>query len=154
MDGALSFPGSELMFRKTKAIFLGLVLCLGFLPVAHAGTELQLLIALNGTPRYLGTIVATTTKNNHDTATPFNNTGDALKGKLLLIQTDAACYINFGTTNAITAVSSATTGAVSVKLNADERVIVRMDPESGYGWIAALAVSGTANIKVWDLKER
>lgn len=116
--------------------------------------DLQFALALNGTPRYLGTIVATTTKNNHDTATAFNNTGDALKGKLLLIQPDAACHINFGTTNAITAVTSQTAGAVSVFIGANERVIVRMDPESGFGWIAAVAVSGTANVKVFDLKER
>jgi hypothetical protein len=101
--------------------------------------------ALSGSPSFLGTIVATTTKNNHDTATPFNNTGEALKAKILLIQPDAACYILPGSTNAATV-----TTANGIKLGADERVIITMT--SNEGWLCALAVSGTANVKVWELR--
>jgi hypothetical protein len=102
---------------------------------------------LNGCPSYLGVIVATTTKNNHDTAVPFNNTGEALKGKVLLLQSDAAFYLLPGTTNAATvATSGATTG---VLVAANERVVMVMG--SSYGWVAAVAVSGTANVKVWEL---
>lgn len=108
--------------------------------------HLQFDLALMASPVYLGTIVATTTKNNHDTNTPFNNTGDALKGKLLMLQSDADCHIAFGTTNAITAATTATTG--SVKLLADERVQVKMG--ASHGWIACV---GTANLKVWELPQ-
>lgn len=99
---------------------------------------------LNGTPRLLGKIVATTTKNNHDTAVPFNNTGEALKGKALLFQSDAAFYLYEGDTNAATA-----TPDNGVLVAANERVIMCMG--SSYGWVAAVAVSGTANVKVWEL---
>ena len=99
---------------------------------------------LNGCPSYLGVIVATTTKNNHDTAAAFNNTGEALKGKVLLLQSDAAFYLYPGTTNAATA---STTNGVLVAAN--ERVVMVMG--SSYGWVAALSVSGTANVKVWEL---
>lgn len=99
---------------------------------------------LNGTPVLLGTIVATTTKNNHDTAVAFNNTGDALKGKLLMLQPDAACYIDFGTANTGTATTSA------IKLAADERVVVSMT--EAHGWVACVSVSGTTNLRVWELR--
>jgi hypothetical protein len=97
-----------------------------------------------GPANWLGTIVATTTKNNHDTATPFNDTGDGLGGKLLLLQPDAACYVKFGTTNATTVTSSN-----GLKLAADQFYYVNVP--SNYGWVAALAVSGTANVKVFEL---
>lgn len=109
----------------------------------------QLFDASNGTPVFLGVIIATTTKNNHDTATPFNNTGDALKGKLLLLQPDTACWVKFGTANTVTASSTATAG--SIYLAARERVIVGMAGGLGYGWIACVAVSGTTNLLVHEL---
>ena len=99
---------------------------------------------LNGVPTYLGVVVATTTKNNHDTAVPFNDTGEALKGKVIMLQSDAAFYFNAGTVNTGTAT---TTNGVLVA--AGERVILVMG--SSYGWMACLAVSGTANIKFWEL---
>lgn len=104
----------------------------------------DLTTTLNGVPTYLGVVVATTTKNNHDTAAPFNNTGEALKGRVLMMQSDAAFYFNAGITNAITAT---TTNGVLVA--AGERVILVMG--SSYGWMACLAVTGTANIKFWEL---
>lgn len=100
--------------------------------------------ALNGSPSYLGVIVATTTKNNHDTAAPFNNTGDALKGRVLLLQPDAACYVLAGILN--TATVTTTNG---VKLQADERVILTMT--ASQGWLACVSVTGTTNLKVWEM---
>ncbi len=96
---------------------------------------------LNGSPSYLGTIVATTTKNNHDTAAPFNDTTNALTGKVLLIQPDAACYVLPGIVNTTTV-----TTANGLYLGANERVILTMTPLQGW-----LAVVGTANLKVWEL---
>jgi hypothetical protein len=104
----------------------------------------HLLGPLNGTPVRLGTIVATTTKNNYDTATPFNNSGDGLAGKVLLIQADAAGYILPGTAS-----TSTVTTSNGVKVSADERVIITM--QSNYLSLAALAVSGTMNVKIWEL---
>lgn len=104
----------------------------------------ELVTNLNGTPNYLGVIVATTTKNNHDTAVPFNDTGEALKGKVLLIQPDAVCYIYVGTVN--TATATTTNG---IKVGADERVIIAMG--SSYGWLACVSSTGTTNCRVWEL---
>ena len=101
----------------------------------------------------LGTIVATTTKNNHDTATPFcNTTGNTLAGKLLLLQPDAACYINFGSANNITATTSN-----GIYVGAFERLEVLLDlnsSDAAYGYLACLSVSGTTNLKVWELAQR
>ena len=104
----------------------------------------QYLKALNGTPVLLGTIVATTTKNNDDTATPFNNTGDALKGKTVVLQSDTACYVKAGTVDTVTV-----TAATGLLLEANEKYVLSLG--SNYGWIAALAVSGTSNVKVFEL---
>lgn len=103
--------------------------------------ELQHQLRMAGTPVYLGTIVATTTKNNHDTATPFNNTGRGLAGKTVVLQADAACHVAYGTTNAVTV----TTGN-GFALAAGQSVSHRMVGD--YGWIA---VVGTANVKVFEL---
>ncbi len=104
----------------------------------------KVLTHLNGSPQFLGVIVATTTKNNHDTAAAFNNTGDALKAKVLLVQPDAACYVLAGTLNTATV-----TAANGVRLEANEKYVLTM--RDSEGWLAGLAVSGTANIRVWEL---
>jgi hypothetical protein len=105
--------------------------------------ELVLSMQLNGTPVRLGTIVAAgSSVNNHTTASAFDNANDALKGKVLLIQADAACHIAFGTTNAVAATTS------DFELAAGQSVIVRMNERLGYGWIAVI---GTVNLKVWEL---
>lgn len=103
---------------------------------------------LNGTPVKLGAVVATTTKNNHDTAVPFNNTGNALKGKVLLLHASAACNVNFaGADNTATASATATDTTYGVPLSANERVTVSI--HNDYGWIA---VVGSATVTVWELK--
>ena len=107
----------------------------------------DLFTPLNGVPTALGVIVATTTKSNHDTAAPFNNTGDALKCKVLLLQPDTACWIAFGTTNAVTASTVATAG--SIYLAARQLLPIVMTER--HGWIACVAVSGTTNLQVWEL---
>lgn len=114
------------------------------------------IVKFSGRPTFLGVIVATTSKNNHTTAAPFNNTGNALLGKVLMLQSDAAFYLDFGLTNAAAATTSAT--GSSMLIQANERVTVTMDDVDGtvkagefYGWLAAIAVSGTANVKVWEL---
>lgn len=125
-----------------KRLLLFVILALS--PVAHAARELPAtpIITLNGTPTFLGTITATTTKNNHDTSSPFNNTSDALKGWVLMVQCDAAGYLLPGTTNA-----AAVTTTNGIKVAADEKYIFIMSVQ--HGWLAALAVTGTLNCKVW-----
>jgi hypothetical protein len=113
------------------------------MPVMMSGVHLD--AATMKMPRsYAGVIVATTTKNNHDTAVPFLNTGQALKGKVLAIYADAACYILAGTAN--TATVTSTNG---LPMAAGETKVVVMDSTSG--WLACVSVSGTTNLKVWDL---
>jgi hypothetical protein len=109
------------------------------------GADDRFLKTLNGTPVYLGTIVSTTTKNNHDTASAFNNTGVALKNMTLLVQSDAAAYIRAGTANSVTV-----TSANGLLLEANEKYVLKMTGD--YSFLAALSVSGsTANIKVFQL---
>lgn len=97
---------------------------------------------LNGTPVLLGTItVAGASKNNADTAVPFSNTGNCLKGKTLLLQPSASVHVLPGTAS-----NSTVTTSNGVKIGADERVIITMAED--YGW---LAVIGTADVKVWEL---
>ena len=107
----------------------------------------QILTPLNGVPAFLGVIVATTTKNNNDTAAPFNNTGEALKGKVILLSPDTACWINFGATSAVTASTTPTAGSIFV--NARERISVIMSET--VGWVACVAVTGTTNLQIWEL---
>ena len=99
--------------------------------------------ALYGDAVLLGTIVATTTKDNGDTSVPFNNTGEQLKGKLLLIQSDVAVYIKQNST-----ASAGVTAANGVKVLADEKFFVNMRSNKGY--LSVLPVSGTANVKVFE----
>jgi hypothetical protein len=105
-----------------------------------------LTLKLNGTPVLLGTIVATTTsRNNNDSTgmTAFNNTGDALKGKTLLLIPDASCFIKFGNANNVVATSA------GIPVNANERITLSMHQD--YGWVAAIVASGTVNLRVWEL---
>jgi hypothetical protein len=98
---------------------------------------------LFGAPSRLGVIVATTTaKNNNDTGTPFNNTGDALAGKVVMVQPDAACTL---------AVGSSSVAAVSTdeRLEANEKRIINMPLSSGY--VSLRAVTGTVNGQVYEL---
>ena len=98
-----------------------------------------------GWPSYLGTITSTgTSVNNHSTSSAFNNTGDALKGRMLQCQADAACYMLPGTTNA-----AAVTSANGVLIPANGTYVVTMGENDG--WLAVISVSGTANVKVWEL---
>ena len=99
---------------------------------------------LVGCPTRLGVIICTTSKNNHDTATPFNNTGNALKGKLLVVQPDAACYINAVTAN------NGTAATTDLKLDAGEKFYIQMGED--HGWLACIAVSGTVNLQVYELR--
>jgi hypothetical protein len=96
---------------------------------------------LSGTPVYLGVIVATTTKNNHDTVAPFNNTGSGLGGKTLLVQASAALNFRPVTTNAGTV-----TTANGIALAAGEKMVICMGET--YGWLAAV---GSASLSVWEL---
>jgi hypothetical protein len=100
--------------------------------------------ALFGAPTRLGVVIGTTTsKNNHDTATPFNNTGDALGGKLLVLQPDVACYIAVGSVNTVAAATT------DVKLEANERFVLNCGLT--HKFVATRSVSGTVNLQVYEL---
>lgn len=112
------------------------------------------IVRMSGRPNYLGTIDFTgTSKTNHQATTPFNNTGTALMGKILLLQPDADVYILPVLSN-----SAAVTSSIGVKLSAGERVILTFGDLSSslvageyHGWLAALQVSAGGNLKIWEL---
>ncbi len=117
------------------------------MPTPRLGDLPTLTQAINGNPTFLGVIIATTTKNNSDTATPFSATGNALQSKVLMVQPDAACYIYTGALNTQTVTGTATGNGVL--LAAGERCILTMAPDKGF--LACVSVSGTTNLKVWEL---
>jgi hypothetical protein len=89
----------------------------------------------------IGTIVATTTKNNSDTAAPF----DIPRNTRLVVQCDVETYITWGT-----ATTAAATAASGLKLAADEKWETNSTAANIY--LAALPVSaGTANCKVFKV---
>lgn len=99
---------------------------------------------LNGSPSLAdgGTITATTTKNNSDTAVPFT----MLANRAYLLQPDLAVYVKSGTTSGTTV-----TAANGLLIEAFEKyVITLLDTET---FLAALSVSGaSANLKVMLLR--
>jgi hypothetical protein len=113
-------------------------------PPRRAQSSVLVETQMIGTHVPLGVVTATTTKNNHDTAVPFNNTGDALKAMTLQVQCDVDAYFGVGTTNAATV-----TTANGVYLEAKKIYVLSMS--EAYGWVAFLSVSGTATCKVWQL---
>lgn len=119
------------------------------MPAALSGDHL--IGALNGYPLYLGTVDATTTsKTNHEATTPFNDTGEALKGKVLLIVNAGTVDIRIHPMALNNGVVSNSRGAgFGVPVGAGERVTVRMG--TSYGFMAVIATSSTANVDIWEL---
>jgi hypothetical protein len=107
----------------------------------RAVNPFHLALKLSGTPVFLGVIEASTTKTNHTTTTAFSNTGDALKGKVLLVQAMAECHVLPVTVN-----NGAVTTSTGVKMASAETRVIAMTEQ--HGW---LAVIGTANVRVWEL---
>lgn len=95
-------------------------------------------MAVYGSPRFLGTIVSTTTKNNSDTAVPFTIPA----GSVLLLQPTAEVQILPGTTAAATA----TTGN-GLTILADERFTFILAEDEAY-----VACVGAASTLVWQLR--
>lgn len=106
----------------------------------------------SGHPVYLGTIDATTTsKTNHQATTPFNNTGGALCGKLLLIQNAGSVAVRLHAVTTTTGTTTNTRGTgFGPEIQSKERVIVFMDDTRCY--MAGIALSSTANIDFWELQ--
>lgn len=140
--------------------------------------ERDLMLNVNGSPVYLGTLVsAGTAVNNATTATPFNQTPlgpqnvvgatanlqNTLAGKTLLLQTTAAGLIQTATNSSMVVNTAAPSlialqtvqppvvgTAPGVALTSGERVVVTMLP--GEGWLQWLPVTGSANLLVWELR--
>lgn len=90
--------------------------------------------------RYLGTIVATTAKNNTDTATPFTIPASAK----LSIQCDAAANV-LVCQNLATCTATTTNG---IKVAADQ-LFTSSTPSSSAG-LGYVSVVGTANCRVFE----
>jgi hypothetical protein len=95
---------------------------------------------LNGSHAFLGTITATTTKNNSDTAVPFTIT----EGTCLMIQSDVATYILAGT-----ATTQTVTSANGLRIEANEKYVMWLTAKQLY--LACLGVAATATVKIWSM---
>lgn len=86
-------------------------------------------------PNLLGVIIATTAKNQTDTATPFT----IPIGHPVVIHCDAACYVKWVST----AGGAATTSSYNYRLGANETVLDKSNSTLQY--LSVLSVSGTTN---------
>jgi hypothetical protein len=122
-----------------KPVVIALALTLALPALAH--------------PKRLGTITAdaTTAKNNSSTGTPFNATGSALANLDLLIQCDAATWVEaVGTSSGATTKGASGTGTY---LDTNQLFPMQMGPGAYY--VSVLADSGTANCRVYlDVPKR
>lgn len=129
------------------------------MPRRNARSVTESIVKYSGRPQFLGVLTtgSGTSINNHTTAAPFNNTGNALLGKVLILQSDVAYYLVIGQANTVAAVASAT--GSSMLIQAGERVTITMDdidsqvkPGEFYGWLAVIPTAAVvANVKVWEL---
>lgn len=103
----------------------------------------QLLAAPHGAPSYLGTIIATTAKDNSNTAVPFVIPA----GTWIMLQSDADFYY-LPQTVAATAVTTANGVKVTVAVETWPQRLFLFGTQA---YISCLSVSGTANVKVWSL---
>lgn len=101
----------------------------------------QLMRALNGSPKYLGRISATTSAKNNADSTAFT----IPKGSLLLIIPSAAVSVMGAAT--ATETVTATTG---VPLAANEKFYLLLGKSELY--LEAITPSSTANVDVWRLQ--
>lgn len=124
--------------------------------VYRPSSSLELGLKLSGSPAPLGCIASSDggVYNNHTTTgacSAFNNTGAALKGKLLLVYAPVAGRVLPGTTNAASVSATAGAATAGVPLKAGERVTLIM--LNNQGWLAWLpAASGGAPLEVWELQ--
>jgi hypothetical protein len=105
-----------------------------------------------GAPTFLGVIDYTgTSTTNHQASTPFNNTGSALCGMVLLLQPSTDMYVL-----PVTTTTGTVTSANGVTLFANERVVLTMTDyfvtNATECWLAALRVTSSGNLRVWRLR--
>lgn len=105
----------------------------------NLGTNQLLTAGLGGSPRYLGTIVSTTAKNNSDTAVPFV----ILAGSLVLLE--ASADVQYAGQETSTAATTTTTGVkITVALNPHAVLFLTGDQ-------AYVSCVGAASTKVWAI---
>lgn len=118
--------------------------------VQRPASEFALALKLYGTPKYLGVIDYTgTSTTNHQASTPFNNTGDALCGKTLLLKATTDAHVLAVSTN-----TGTVTTATGVPIGPTDRVIQTM-PASVSGtkcWLAVIRATASGNLSVWELE--
>lgn len=106
--------------------------------IRNISNAAQLQATLAGEPTYLGTIVATTVKTNANTAAPFTITA----GTVLTLCPDTACYVLMGASVTCTA-----NNGFPLAAGATATVCLKNDTTV----VQCLAVSGTTNLKVFQL---
>ncbi len=108
--------------------------------------DFQFLKLLNGTPTYLGTIVATPAVRDN-----YNSDGGLFTittGSMLMVQCDAAAFVYPAKT--LDAGTLGTTGARAVRIDANEKYYGLLLTTDGFLQVAAVA--GTVNCKVWRMR--
>jgi hypothetical protein len=107
--------------------------------------------ALNGYPVYLGTVDATTTsKTNAQASSAFANSGDALRGKVLMIQNAGSVSIRIHPVSSSTGtVANARGTGFGPEIQPGERVYIRMGET--YPYLAVIATSSTASVDFWEM---
>lgn len=109
---------------------------------------------MNGSPEYLGTIQSTGTN------VISNLSGAITKGMRLMVQADAAGYINPANHATTPVTPNVTNSAVNgVKLAADEKYFIGLAADdnlanaiNGESYLQWISGSGTTNLKVWRLR--
>lgn len=124
------------------------------MPRRNARSVTESIVRLSGCPRLLGTITSTgASVTNSNTAVPFSAAVPALGNRVILIQPDASCYIL-----PVLTATGAVTSSTGILLQANERVSICMDDIDTHQnagelnqWLAVISVTGTVNVKVWDM---
>lgn len=136
----LASLAAMLVAERAEASPLGAVSS-ATLGITRGTSELGLLLALNGSPTYLGRIGAGTAAKNNADATAFDIPADA---KVLLIYASAAVRVlpDTDATEDITV-------ANGVPIKADERFYMVLKANQSY--LQAITAVGTADVDVWRL---
>lgn len=105
-----------------------------------------------GYPVYLGTIDATTTaKTNAEATTPFANSGELLKGKVLAVHNAGAVDVRIALVATSTGDVTSTRDAAGFgwTIKAGDQKTFRVGSTLGY--LSVITVSSTANFDVFEL---
>ena len=122
------------------------------MPPPVKGQHLQ--DAIQGYAVYLGTIDCTgTSKTNHQATTAFNNTGEGLSGKVLMLvneHTDVIRIYPVKANDGTVTVTRAAGAAFGFPIQPGAALTMNMG--DAYSWLAAVAASGAGKLDEFEKK--